>query len=148
MNAPQNPYPQPGQAPYAQPGYPSQPEPRNGFGITALVLAIIGLVFGLVPLTGLIALILGALAVLFGLLGLGRVRRGRATNRGMSIVGTVLGVAALALGIWGMVVLFRATSELVDGLNESSRQLDAYTTCLEQAPTPEAAAQCSLPGGG
>src|SRR5690606_27708715 len=32
---------------------------RNGFGITALVLALVGAVFGIVPLTGFIALILG-----------------------------------------------------------------------------------------
>jgi hypothetical protein len=37
--------------------------PRNGFGITALVLALIGLVFGLVLFTGFIALILGMLAM-------------------------------------------------------------------------------------
>ncbi|MDQ3761616.1 MAG: hypothetical protein M3460_07925 [Actinomycetota bacterium] len=36
--------------------------PRNGFGITAVVLAVIGLV----PFTGFIALILGLLAVVFG----------------------------------------------------------------------------------
>ncbi|MCA1708749.1 MAG: hypothetical protein LC808_37900, partial [Actinobacteria bacterium] len=49
---------------------PAPTVPRNGFGIiTALVLALIGLVFGFVPFTGFIALILGMLAVLFGVLG-------------------------------------------------------------------------------
>lgn len=95
----------------------SQPAPaqaKNGFGITALVLAIIGLVFGLVPLTGFIALILGALAVLFGLLGFGRVRKGHANNKGITIAGTTLGALAVVLGIWGMTILFGAFDELVN----------------------------------
>lgn len=76
---------------------------RNGFGITALVLAVIGLVFGLVPFTGFIALILGLLAVLFGLLGWSRTRQGVATNRTMTVIGAVLGIGTAALGVWGIV---------------------------------------------
>src|SRR5690606_10626059 len=75
----------------AQQPYTTQPA-RNGFGITALVLALVGAVFGIVPLTGFIALILGGLAVVFGLLGIARTRKGIATNRVMSIISTVLGV--------------------------------------------------------
>lgn len=86
--------------------------PRNGFGITALVLALIGLVFGLVPFTGFIALILGMLAVLFGLLGWSRTRHGVATNRKMTVIGTVLGIGAAALGVWGMVIVFGAVDKL------------------------------------
>jgi hypothetical protein len=88
------------------------PEPRNGFGITALVLAIIGLVSSLVPLTGFLATILGVLAVVFGLLGLGRVQRRIATNRALTIVGTVLGLIAMLIGIIGMVIVFKATAQL------------------------------------
>jgi uncharacterized membrane protein len=75
-------------------------------GITALVLALVGLVFGLVPLTGFLALILGMMAVLFGLLDWSRTRHGVATNRKMTVIGTVLGVGAAALGIWGIVIVF------------------------------------------
>ncbi|WP_317493977.1 DUF4190 domain-containing protein [Haloechinothrix sp. LS1_15] len=103
-------------------------EPRNGFGITALVLALIGLVLGLVPFTGFIALILGALAVLFGFLGWGRARRGTATNTKMSVIGSLLGAGAIALGIWGMTIVFGAVEELSDELEEigveMERQLD------------------------
>ena len=91
-------YPPP--PPHGQYYYPLPPAPRNGFGITALALALIGLVFGLVPFTGFLALILGILAVLFGLLGWSRTRKGIATS-GMAGTGTVLGVGAAALGIWG-----------------------------------------------
>lgn len=97
-------------SPYGPP--PVAPAPRNGFGITALVLAIIGVLFGLIPLTGFLALILGLLAVLFGLLGLGRVRRREANNRGLTIAGTVLGVIAVALGIFGMITVFGAVEQL------------------------------------
>lgn len=72
--------------------------PRNGFGIAILALAIIGLAFALVPFTRFIALALGVLAVLLGLLGWSRIRRGLATDRGMIMLGTVLGIGAGALG--------------------------------------------------
>lgn len=134
----QQPAPMYGGGQYAQqPGYgyppggyqqaPPAPEPRNGFGITALVLAIIGLVFGIVPLTGFLAAILGALAILFGLLGLGRVRRGRATNKVMSWIGTLLGIGALALGIWGMVIVFSGLNELGNELEEIGDSVPTYS---------------------
>lgn len=115
----------------SQPGYPPPygqqqwapppPPARNGFGITALVLAIIGCVFGLIPFTGFIALILGLLAVLFGLLGLGRVRRRLADNKILTIVGTVLGVLSTVLGIVGIVIVFGT-------INQLSRDMDELTS--------------------
>ncbi|MCA1677144.1 MAG: hypothetical protein LC799_34850, partial [Actinobacteria bacterium] len=62
--------------------------------------------------TGFLALILGMLAVLFGLLGWARARKGIATNPKMAGTGTVLGVAAAALGIWGMTIVFGAVDQL------------------------------------
>lgn len=86
--------------------------PRSGFGITALVLALIGLVFGLVvPFAGFIALALGLLAVLFGLLGWSRTRDRIATNRKMAMIGTVLGIGVAALGIWSIVSVFSAVDK-------------------------------------
>ncbi|MEO7196606.1 MAG: hypothetical protein ABIZ05_17610 [Pseudonocardiaceae bacterium] len=86
-----------------QPAAPTVPS--NGFGITALVLALSGLGFGLVPFTGFIALVLGLLAVLFGLLGRSYARRGAATNRTMTATSTALGIGAAALGVWGIVMM-------------------------------------------
>src|SRR5690606_16366483 len=82
------------------------PVPRNGFGITALVLALCGLVFGLMPITAFIAVICGALSIRFGVLGHARYRRHETTNGKMCISGAVLGVVTLGLGIWGVVRLF------------------------------------------
>lgn len=104
-----------GQQPYYYP-LPAPAAPRNGFGITALVLALVGLVFGLVPFTGFLALMLGMLAVVFGLIGWSRARKGIATNPNMAGTGTVLGVGAAALGIWGMTILFGAVDKFADDL--------------------------------
>jgi hypothetical protein len=76
--------------------------PRNSFGITALVLALIGIGFGLLPFTAVIALTLGMLAMLFGLLGWSRTREGVATNSKTAVIGTILGICAITLGIWGI----------------------------------------------
>lgn len=100
-------------------------EPKNGFGIAALCLAIPGLVFGLVPLTGFIALICGALAVIFGLLGHGRARRKVATNKGMAITSTILGVGAIGLGILGMSIVFNTVDELDKELKKTGEEISS-----------------------
>src|SRR6266508_806046 len=71
----------------------------SGLGTAALVLGIVGAAFGLIPLFAIIALICGAIAVVFGAIGLKRPGRGRA------IAGLVLGLVALALGIWGAFIV-------------------------------------------
>ncbi|MGH9290828.1 MAG: hypothetical protein ACRD0V_21450 [Acidimicrobiales bacterium] len=72
------------------------PPARNGHGTAALTLALTGLVFTILPP---LAFILGGLAVLFGLLGLGRLRRGEATNNGVTATGTFLGAGVALLGL-------------------------------------------------
>ena len=94
------------------------PSPRNGFGITALVLAVLGVLVGLVPSAGVPALALGLLAVLFGLLGLGRARRRDTAHRGPALAGTGLGAVAVALGVWGLVVVPGAAEQLGPGLED------------------------------
>lgn len=69
---------------------------RNEFGITALVLGIIGFALGwLIPLVWLS----WVLAIVFGALGLRRVRRGEATNRAMTLWGMWLGIVGTALAL-------------------------------------------------
>ncbi|MTD13010.1 DUF4190 domain-containing protein [Nakamurella sp. YIM 132087] len=101
----------PGQHPGQYPGgYPMQPPPpgqrRNGMGTAALVLGIIGIVFDLGAFgmrngSGggaiLIAGVLQILAIVFGAVGIGRARRGEATNRGAAVAGLVLGIVGLVL---------------------------------------------------
>jgi hypothetical protein len=116
------------------------PGARNGFGITALVLAIVGVVFGLVPLTGFIALICGSIGIVFGFLGIARASRGVATNRGMSITGTVLSALALVLGIWGMTITLQAAEKLGKDLGALS------STSQPRLATPEVSAPTPVPG--
>lgn len=112
-------------------------EPKNSFGIAALCLAITGLVFGLVPLTGFIALICGALAVIFGLLGRGRAKRKVATNKKMATASAILGVGAIGLGILGMSIVFNAVDELDRELKvideEISNQLEESCELLKES---------------
>jgi hypothetical protein len=51
---------------------PPPPQPRTGFGITALVVRLIAICLGLIPLLGLGAITGGIVTVTFGLLGIGR----------------------------------------------------------------------------
>lgn len=79
------------------------PAPPNGFGIAALMLAVIGLAFEVVPLSGFVSFISGAMGTVFGILGV--IRDGRAlANLWVSGLGTALSLLALVLGIWGMAV--------------------------------------------
>ncbi|APE24204.1 MULTISPECIES: DUF4190 domain-containing protein [Streptomyces] len=91
-------------------GYPGQPgwqQPAsNGMGTAAMVLGIVAVagfcLYGL-------GVILGILALIFGIIGIKKVGRGEATNRGMAVAGIVLGsigivVSAVFLGfvIWAI----------------------------------------------
>lgn len=89
-------YPPPGYpaAPYGQPFAPGYAAPRNGLGTAALVVGIIGVVLSWTVYGG---IILGILAICFGSVGLGRVKRGEATNRSSAMAGLVLGIVAIAL---------------------------------------------------
>ncbi|MEV0069909.1 DUF4190 domain-containing protein [Amycolatopsis sp. NPDC050768] len=108
MSTPDNPeqyqqYPAGQSAPFAAPpvgaGYGQQQPvgaPRNGFGVTALVLGIIALVLCWTVWGG---IILGVLALVFGILGVKRANRGQATNKGASIAGIVTGSIGLVIGL-------------------------------------------------
>jgi membrane protein implicated in regulation of membrane protease activity len=96
-------------------------QPRNGFGVAALVLGVLAVLSSWTVIGG---LVLGILAVIFGLLGRGRVRRGEATNGGLSVAGTVLG----AVGVLIAVVLIALA---VSVLNTPAGR--RYRQCLEQS---------------
>ena len=76
------------------------------------MVGLIAICLGLIPLFGLGAIIGGIVAVVFGLLGFARARRGVATNKKISLIGTSAGVLAGALGIWGLVIVNNAFTEL------------------------------------
>jgi amino acid transporter len=89
-------YPPPPQQPYYGGYQPPPTGPKNGLGIAALVIAILGLVFCWTVIGG---VVLGVVAVIIGILGRGRAKRGQATNGGVAIAGVVLGVLAVILSL-------------------------------------------------
>jgi hypothetical protein len=123
-------YPPPPPQPYA--GYAPPPTaPKNGLGIAALVVAIIGLftVFG--------GLILGVVAVILGFIGWGRAKRGEATNGGVAIAGIVLGflgvivsIVAIGLAVWGFSEL--GGTDYIDCLSRAGNDEQAVQQCADQ----------------
>ncbi|MFC4335687.1 hypothetical protein [Salininema proteolyticum] len=106
--------------------------PKNGLGTTALVLGVIGTVLGLLPLLAVVAMALGVLGLVFGGIGLKRVSAKAATNKGVTIAGLVLSLAALVLGIVGCAALDRATDELPDTIVGSDAEDDVTVGEIEE----------------
>ncbi|MFF3122787.1 DUF4190 domain-containing protein [Streptomyces sp. NPDC057908] len=113
---PQSPQPQ---QPYAPTQTPGMRPARNGLGIAALVLGVIGAVSGLIPFMFWLAGILGVIALILGLAGRGRAKRGEATNKGMTTFGAVLGLISLILAVVGAVITFKAVDDAVNDLNKT-----------------------------
>jgi hypothetical protein len=107
---------------YEPPRQPShrRTESRNGLGLAAAIVGPIGILFGLVPLTGFVAVICGLVAVPLALVGRSRYRKQLATNGRTAVAGLLSGVVALALGVWGIVIMIQATNELVSTLEGPS----------------------------
>jgi hypothetical protein len=101
---------------------------RNGLGIAALCCGIVGILFGLVPLTFFVAGTLGVLGIIFGAVGLRRVKRQEASNRGMAIAGLVTGIIAFGLAIVGVGIMVSATNQLNDDLNQIQTDANASST--------------------
>lgn len=104
------------------PGYGEPPvRPRNGFGITALILGLLALLLSWTIIGG---IVFGVLALIFGLIGRARAKRGEATNGGVSLAGVVLGVIGLLLAI-GLVALGASLLNSPAGQN--------YQQCVQQS---------------
>jgi len=125
-------YPPPPQ-PYS--GFAPPPTgPRNGLGIAALVIAIIGLVFCWTVAGG---VILGLTAVIIGFVAQGRVKRGEATNGGVAIAGIVLGFLAIIVSlifipIWIGVFAEVGGTDYVDCLSKAGSDNQAIQKCADQ----------------
>jgi hypothetical protein len=86
-------YPPP--PPYAAQA-PAPIAPRNGLGIAALILAIVGLLFCWSVVGG---VIVGIFAIVMGFIARGRVKRGEANNGGVALAGVVLGFLSILAGL-------------------------------------------------
>ncbi|MBI3225285.1 MAG: DUF4190 domain-containing protein [Mycolicibacterium cosmeticum] len=124
-------YPPPPPQPYA--GYPPPPPsaPRNGLGVTALVLAVLGLLFSWTVAGG---IVLGLVALIIGFAARGRVKRGEATNGSLAISGIVLGALAIVLGLVFIPVWISFFSQLgigdyVDCMTKAGNDRTAQVQC-------------------
>lgn len=100
---------------------PGELRPRNGLGITALVLGVLALLLSWTVIGG---ILFGLLALIIGLVGRSRAKRGEATNGGVSVAGVVLGVIGLLIAI-GLVVLGASILSSPSGRD--------YQHCVQQA---------------
>jgi hypothetical protein len=131
--------PPPGQGPAG--GYPPGGDPaargrRNGMGTAALVLGVVGLVLVLLLLFSPLGAFLGLLAVLFGILGIVRVNRGEADNRGQAVAGLVTGGIALLVGVFLTISIGTFFSTHVNDFNRFGR-------CMENAVGAAEREQCA-----
>lgn len=125
---------------YGPPGYPGMPYapgpvgPRNGLGITALVLAVVALLAFWSVIGG---IVLGVAAVIVGVAARRRVRRGEATNGGVAMAGVVLGVVAVVLSaafiaVWVSMFDELGGSDYLDCVARAGSDRQAVDGCVRQ----------------
>jgi Domain of unknown function (DUF4190) len=129
---PLNPYPSGHPPPSGGP--PQRLGPKNGFGIAALVLAVVGL---LSVATVFAPIALGVVAVILGLLGRTRAKRGIADNGGVAIGGIVLGALAVVVGlafiaIWNTVWKDVRGGDYIDCIQKAGENQVAQQHCADQ----------------
>jgi hypothetical protein len=108
--------PQPG---YDQPPAGYAPAPKNGMGTAALVLGILAIVLAFIPILGFASWPLSILGIIFGLVGVRRVGKQRATNKGVAVSGFVLSIIGFVLVIISTVIYVGALNAGVQSINDS-----------------------------
>ena len=87
-----------------QPALAAQQAPRNGPGIAAFILALVGVLTGLVPALFWVAGIAGVISLVLGFVGYGRAQRGEATNATMALWGIIAGPMGIVLSVAGLIL--------------------------------------------
>ena len=105
------------------------PPPRNGLGVAALIFGIIALLGAWIPLVNIVSVVLAIVGIVVGIMALRRVKRGEATNRGMSLTGLVLSVVALLLAVF---VLVRAANFILSNYEDIEPCADPALSQEEQ----------------
>lgn len=127
-------YPPPPQQPYYGGFQPPPPAPKNGLGISALIIAIVGLLFCWTVAGG---VVLGVLAAILGIVGYGKAKRGQATNAGIAIAGIVLGALSVVVGlvfipIWIGVFSEVGGTDYMDCVARAGNDPKAVEGCVNQ----------------
>ena len=127
-------YPYPPGYPPPYYGPPQPVAPKNGLGIAALVLAVVGL---LSVATVFAPIALGTVAVIIGFVGHARAKRGIADNGGVAIAGIVLGALAIVVGlafiaIWTTVWKDVRGGDYIDCMQKAGENSVAQQHCADQ----------------
>jgi uncharacterized membrane protein len=115
---------QPGPPSAGYGAYPRAPARQNGMGTAALVLGVVALVLALLILFSPLGVLLGLLAVIFGIVGIMRVNRGQADNRGQAVAGLVTGAIALLLGLFFTISIGTFFATNVNDFRQFGRCMD------------------------
>lgn len=107
--------------PPVPPHPPVQQQPRNGLGITGFVLGLTGLVFSPIPFVGMIAWPLVILGLIFSIVGVVRVKNGKATNKWLSIIGIIASVVGLVVCIVWVAVIGSAVNDVNKEVNRVAK---------------------------
>lgn len=100
--------------PPPDPGSRYPVSPRNGFGTTALVTGVVGLLVAWIPIIGFLGFILGTIAVIFGAIAIFRAHKDHVTSKGLAYSGTILGVVAFVVSI----IVFAAFANEVSKISQ------------------------------
>jgi uncharacterized membrane protein len=125
-------------ASYSSPqDYPGTPgpagrPPRNGLGIAALVVGVIGLLLFWTLIGG---VLLGITAIVLGVIGYRRVKKGEATNGAMALIGAIAGAIALVASV---AVIAAGVSFL------NSDEFGSYEECVRNADSVSEREQCAV----
>jgi hypothetical protein len=102
-----------------------RPEPKNGLGLAALIMAIVGLASCVIPLVGpFVGGPLSIVSLILGLVGWSRARKGVATNKKTAIWATFLAVACFIFAIVDVAILVNAANDFGNCLDATSNALD------------------------
>jgi hypothetical protein len=96
----------------------------NAFGVTALVLGIVAVVFSFIPVMGMVAFVLGPLAVLFGIVGATR----KFSKKGAAVAGLVLGILSVVIAAIWLAVVGAAVNSADQALNSEHKVEYMVTT--------------------
>jgi Domain of unknown function (DUF4352)/Protein of unknown function (DUF2510) len=107
---------------------------RNGLGIAALILGIIGAISGLIPLFFWLAGILGVIGLILCFAGRGRAKRGDATNGTMALWGIITSAVALVLFIVGVVIVVGAFEDLGEDVSGTGTSAEEPAASEDPAP--------------
>jgi membrane-bound ClpP family serine protease len=119
----------------APPAPVSEPRPKNGLGVAALVLGVASLVAAVSFLLFPLALIGGLVGIILGIVALAKRRPGFNTNRGQALAGLICSIVALLLaitlsvrvGVWAA---------------HNRRALTSLETCLNKSSNEAGVKQC------